>query len=272
MKHLRVPLPDGLSLAAIEAGPADAPAVVFIHGIAQSKRSFERVLAGPLARTRRLVAFDLRGHGDSDAPPADAPLARHQLADDLAVLLGHIGLASPWVAAWSFGGVVVGEYLRRHGDAALGGIALLAGAVRTGRDAGALFGPGMMNHARALLSDDPAVYAATARAFTLGSTHAPLAAAEVDAAVAEMLRVPARVRRALLSGGDDFTPEFAATRVPLATLHGEHDTVVLPAMSDLVATLRPGVTAVRLAGAGHLPWVETPGPFDDALYGLLASQ
>lgn len=270
MNLTRVSLPGGLTLAALDAGPRDAPGVVFVHGIAQSKQSFARVLAGPLARSFRLVALDLRGHGDSGAPADGEPIARAQLADDLAAVIDGLGLVSPWVAAWSFGGVVVGEYLRRFGDAALGGVAFLAGAVRTGREASALFGPGMMSHARSLLSEDAAVYEAGARGFLQGATHAPLAPPALDAGVAEMMRVSARVRRALLAGGEDFSPEVAATRAPVATLHGELDTVVLPAMSDLIASLRPGVTAIRFPAAGHLPWLEAPEQFDAALAGLLA--
>jgi pimeloyl-ACP methyl ester carboxylesterase len=272
MNSTRVSLPDGLQLAVIEAGPREAPSLVFVHGIAQSKQAFARVLAGPLARSFRLVAFDLRGHGDSDVPAAADPLGRAQLADDLAAVIGGLGLVRPWVAAWSFGGVVVGEYLRRSGDAALGGVIFLAGAVRSGREAAALFGPGMMNHARALLSEDPAVYAAAARAFLEGATHLPLDPAALEAAVSEMLRVPARVRRALLAGGEDFTPEVAAARVPVATLHGELDQVVLPAMSDLIGTVHPGAAAIRLPGVGHLPWLEAPEAFDAALAGLLPAR
>jgi len=266
----RVALPTTGSLAVLEAGPRGAPSVVFVHGIAQSKQVFERVLAGPLAARLRLVAFDLRGHGDSDAPAPGETLTRADLAYDLAAVIDGLGLARPTIAAWSFGGVVVGEYLRRFGDAALGGLISLAGSVRTGRDAVPWFGPAMMTHARALLSEDLDVYATAARAFISDATAAPIPPAVLEAAVAEMLRVPARVRRPLLAGGEDYTATLAATRVPIATLHGALDPVVLPAMSDLVATARPDVIAVRLAGVGHLPWIEAPDAFDAALADLAA--
>lgn len=269
MTPTRIQISNDLSLAVLDAGPRDARSIVFVHGIAQSKQLFRRVLAGPLARRRRLVAFDLRGHGDSDTPPDGNALVRPRLADDLAGVIAGLGLARPTVAAWSFGGVVVGEYLRRFGDAELGGLLYLAGAVRTGRDAADLFGPGMMTHARPLLSEDPEVYASAARAFVADATAAPLDPAEREAAVAEMLRVPARVRRPLLAGGEDYTAELAATRVPVATLHGEHDPVVRPAMSDLVARIRPDVTARSIRRAGHIPWLEAPEEFDAALAELV---
>ena len=248
-------------IATSDVGPRDGRPVVFIHGIAQSRRAFDRVLAGPLARTLRLIALDLRGHGDSGLP--DGPVTRASLVDDVAEVIAD--LDRPWLAGWSFGGVVIGEYLRRHGDAALGGLLYLAGSVRTGRDAVAYFGPGMMNHARGLLSEDAAVYAASARAFVADSVVVPQPPALVDAMVADMLRVPAHVRRPLLAGGEDYTQVLAATRVPIATIHGVDDPVVLTGMSDLVIASRPDATVIRIPGAGHMPWLETPAAFEAAL-------
>ncbi|MFT3691914.1 MAG: alpha/beta hydrolase [Kofleriaceae bacterium] len=252
-------------LAVSTAGPANGRPIVFIHGIAQSRRVFDRLLDSSLADRYRMIAFDLRGHGDSTA--AGAEFTRARLADDLAAVIAP--LDHPVLVPWSFGGVAVGEYLRAFGDGALGGLVYVAASVRTGRDAADLFGPGMMNHARALLSEDPAIYAAAARAFVADASAAPLARDLVTDSVAEMLRVRSDVRRPLLAGGEDYRPELTATRVPIATIHGELDQVVLPAMSDLVATCRSDVRAIRLAGVGHLPWLEAPSEFDAALAELL---
>lgn len=266
VRELRVATPDGHTLAAIEAGPRDAPALLLLHGIAQSKQSWRPLLEGALAHDHRLVAVDLRGHGDSTAPD---PLHRSLLGDDVAALLGALGLRRPTLLAWSYGGVVVGEYLRRYGEQALGGVILLAASIKTGRGALDLFGPAMLDNGRALLSDDAATYEAGARAFLRGCTAAPQPDALASSALAGMLRVPAAVRRALLSGAEDYTPDLARTTLPLATLHGELDAVVKPAMSDLAASLRPGVAQARLAGVGHSPWLEAPGPFEAALRSLL---
>lgn len=266
----RVTTSSGLSLAVHDAGPHDAPACVLVHGMAQSKQVWHRVLAGPLARELRLVALDLRGHGDSDKPERPEAYVRARLAEDLDAVISGLGLVRPTIAAWSFGGVVLGEYLRRHGDGALGGLVYVAGSVRTGRAARELFGPAMMSHASALLSEDPAIYAAGARSFVEACTVAPLAPAALDEAVAEMLRVPPHVRRPLLAGGEDYTAEIARTTVPIATLHGERDAVVGTAMSELIATLRPGVAEIRLPEVGHLPWLEAPAAFDAALRARVA--
>lgn len=259
----------GHAIAAWDAGLHDAPACVFVHGVAQSRGVFERVLRGPLAEERRLVAFDLRGHGDSAAPEDASAITRASLAEDLDAVIRGLELDRPTVVAWSFGGVVVGEYLRAHGDSALGAIVLLAASVRTGRDARDLFGPVMLDHARALLSEEPGTYAEGARAFVRGCTAEPLDPAIADATTRAMLRCAARVRRPLLAGGEDYVPDFLHARIPIATMHGELDRVVAPAMSALLAER---ALAVRFSGAGHMPWLETPAMFVDALLRFSASR
>lgn len=270
MAEVRVKTATGVALSLRDEGPAAAPPLVFLHGIAQSKESWSSLLEGAMSKDFRLLALDLRGHGDSDKPEAPEELAHRRLADDVEAVIGGLGLRKPVLVAWSFGGVVVGEYLRRHGDGALGGIVFLAAAVRTGRDARGLFGPGMLDHARSLLSEEEATYEAGARAFVESCAARPLPPAIREGAVSRMRVVPARVRRAFLGGGDDYSPEVAGTRVPIAALHGELDTVVKPEMSAWIAGLRPGVHLRRLPGVGHLPWVEAPADFEAALRAALA--
>ena len=50
-----------------EDGPADAPAVVLLHGFACSIRWWDRMVAA-LARDHRVIRFDLLGHGGSEKP------------------------------------------------------------------------------------------------------------------------------------------------------------------------------------------------------------
>ena len=58
---------DGVGLAVLELGPADAPPLVMLHGMRDVPESLLPV-AEPLARNHRLLLPALRGHGDSDRP------------------------------------------------------------------------------------------------------------------------------------------------------------------------------------------------------------
>jgi pimeloyl-ACP methyl ester carboxylesterase len=89
---------DGLRLAVEIHGPADAPPLLFAHGFGQSRRMWTRVAAAMAADGWRTIAFDARGHGDSDRVDNGA-YRLEQFVDDLAgiaaaldrrpVLVGH---------------------------------------------------------------------------------------------------------------------------------------------------------------------------------------
>ena len=258
---------DGLRLAVDEAGERGKPAVVFVHGYAQSRASWRQVLSGPLAEELHLIAYDLRGHGDSETPPVERCTVE-QLGADLAAVIESLGGATPIVAPWSYGGVSVGEYLRQGGRQ-LSGLWLLAASNAIGRSARPLFGSAMNNHARALLSADPATYEAGARAFLTETTSAALSPEVIEDSLAEMLRVPAHVRSALLSKDQDYLEELATCGLPISILHGRGDLVVLPAMSERVIARVPEARGVWLDDVGHLPWLEAPQVFAAELRALV---
>ena len=60
----------GIRLHVREWGKADAPAILFIHGWSQNHLCWHKQYESELADAFHLVAFDLRGHGMSEAPEA----------------------------------------------------------------------------------------------------------------------------------------------------------------------------------------------------------
>ena len=60
----------GLRLHVCEWGNQDGPPILFIHGWSQNQLCWARQYESELAEEFRLVAFDLRGHGMSEAPPS----------------------------------------------------------------------------------------------------------------------------------------------------------------------------------------------------------
>lgn len=89
------------------AGPADAPVVTFVHGLAASLE----IWAGQAERLSdrfRVLRYDLRAHGGTTS--LDAPCSRHDLAADLAGLLDALGIARSAVVGHSAGGVVAQQF------------------------------------------------------------------------------------------------------------------------------------------------------------------
>ncbi len=82
---------DGVRLALAEAGDRGRPTVVFVHGYPDTKEVWNRVLER-LAPRFHVVAYDVRGAGESSAPRGPAAYDLQRLGDDL---LAVIDAASP---------------------------------------------------------------------------------------------------------------------------------------------------------------------------------
>ncbi|WP_375383083.1 alpha/beta fold hydrolase [uncultured Sphingomonas sp.] len=80
--------PDGVEIVADEAGPADAPAVVLLHGGGQTRHSWAGAMRALVKGSYRVINFDARGHGDSGWSPEGAYLLGDRVADLRAVVAG----------------------------------------------------------------------------------------------------------------------------------------------------------------------------------------
>jgi pimeloyl-ACP methyl ester carboxylesterase len=92
MAHHRYATVQGRRLFYREAGPADAPAIVLLHGFPTSSFMFRNLIPA-LAGRYRVIAPDYLGFGLSDAPPADEfDYTFDALADLTAGLLAQVGV------------------------------------------------------------------------------------------------------------------------------------------------------------------------------------
>jgi len=135
------PLSDGTVLAVLDTGSPTARATaVLVHGWTQDHTSWDDVTA-ELSPTMRVLAYDCRGHGWSDAGPAGEGTIE-KFADDLAeVISGLVPSGRVVLAGHSLGGPVLMAFAERHRDLLrdrVDGVAFVAtSAAGIGRD---LFG------------------------------------------------------------------------------------------------------------------------------------
>lgn len=80
-----------------------APTLLLLHAAMGSARRYFGWVPY-LCREYRVVRLDLRGHGNSQVPAAEQPLALDRLVSDVVELLDHLGVASVHVAGNSAGG------------------------------------------------------------------------------------------------------------------------------------------------------------------------
>lgn len=92
--------PDGTAYDLI--GPDGAPCVVLIHGLGLSRGLWKAHL--PAFADKRVLLYDLFGHGES-APPPEA-LSLSVFSDQLARLLAHVGIAQAHIVGFSIGGMI----------------------------------------------------------------------------------------------------------------------------------------------------------------------
>lgn len=84
--------------------------VILLHGLTANHRHF-RKQTPELAKNFKVIALDLRGHGDSEAPEHGLTLKR--LANDLKELIDHLELGVVSLVGWSMGAHVIFEYIKK---------------------------------------------------------------------------------------------------------------------------------------------------------------
>jgi non-heme chloroperoxidase len=232
----------GGQLAVREAGPADAPPLVLVHGWAGSGEVWDF----PGYRTR---AVDLRGHGESDDFGDYRDSA--QWAADLEAVLTEPAT----VVAWSYGGLVVTDYLRHHGTKNITGLVLVGAITEIGRERrGGAIGPVMRDALPQAIYDDEAM-----RDFY--TKLAPLPAETVEKLTAAALRTTPKVRGELFRRDVDSADVLKAVDVPTIVVHGTDDGVVAPAAADYAAAMIPGAELSWYADTAHAPFLEKPAQF-----------
>ena len=103
---------NGIRLHCYRTG-ADLPPVVLVHGITDNGLCWPNV-AEALAPYYEVISYDARCHGQSEVP-RQAPIWE-DLADDLAALIGVLGLKKPYALGHSMGGATVAIAAAKYPD------------------------------------------------------------------------------------------------------------------------------------------------------------
>ena len=256
-----------LKLHVRDFGPEGAPSILMLHGWSQHHFCWVRQYESSLAQEFRLVAMDLRGHGQSEAPADAESYTNGTLwAEDVASVISALQLASPILVGSSYGGFVIGDYLRSYGDSAIGGINLVAGAVGIGPSwFGSMIGADFVKYAPPAASEDQEVAMRSIHSLLHCCIVKTLPSDQLELAMGWMMLTPPYVRGHLISREEDYRPEYAQLRKPLLVTYGAADTVVLPAMAETIRQTSPDCQMSEYAGTGHFPFLEDPPRFNREL-------
>ena len=260
----------GLQLHVREWGKADGPPILFIHGWSQNHLCWDKQYESALRDEFRLVAYDLRGHGMSEAPLGPENYTDGKLwADDLAAIIGQLHLERPVLVGWSYGAFVICDYVRTYGQDRIAAVNLVEGAVKLGESAfGTLIGPGFLDHFVDATADDLPTNIRSMRAFLRACLAKPLPADDFETALCWNMVVAPRIRASLAARQIDCDDVLRTLMVPLLVTQGRADTVVLPAMAEHILAICPAAEASWYEGVGHLPHLQEPGRFNRELAAL----
>ncbi|WP_278313619.1 alpha/beta fold hydrolase [Lolliginicoccus levis] len=267
---------DGTRIAYRVHGPgteAAAPPILLVHGWAQSGACWGPEALGKLAEHHRVIAMDLRGHGCSDEPGTgySEPQA---WADDVEAVLAREEATGAILVGWSYGGLVLCDYLAERGTRRVAGVVLVAAITSLGRGRpGAATGPAMKRVIPGALSEDPGV---AAQAFLdFGPALIPpgcdARGAVEQALVGASLCTPPSVRGALFRRDVDHDATLRGLGVPVLFLHGTADEVVDIGAARHGCDLVPRASHSWWEGAGHAPFLEAPDRFVEEIEAFAGS-
>ena len=86
-----------------------------------------------LAEDYRLVAMDLRGHGPS-GKPREGYTESKLWAEDVAAVILTLGLDQPVLCGWSYGPLVILDYIRHYGEGRVGGLHFMGAVTKLGSE------------------------------------------------------------------------------------------------------------------------------------------
>ncbi len=248
------------------------PPLVLVHGFACGIRSWDPQVR-VLSRARRIIIYDVRGHGISEAPPDPAAYSQAISVEDLRALLIHLKILRTAVGGLSMGGNVALNFALAHPKMVS---ALIVADTGAGSDNTAEWIAGAHAFADVLEQRGMEAFADIASANALFARYiaqGPEAERFIRSCLmthrAHGLAHTAREVLAKRPTIYSLEPRLKEIRVPTLLIVGEHDEPCLKVHS-FMARVIPRAKQVVLPGVGHLTNLEAPAAFNAAVRRFLA--
>lgn len=268
-----------------EAGSAEGPAVVLVHGFGGLTYTWRHTLPALAAAGYRVLALDLKGFGLSEKR-FDLDYSHPSQADFVAEVMTAAGIEQAVLVGHSMGGSVIAHFAQRHPERATA-LIFVDGAVREASNAepgGSIFGvPAQLG----AVAEFPPFRRWGQLALRLFLTRERLSEIQLSAYVVQGV-VTEDVREGYLkvqslkdwdlallgvlrdSGRNALAQPLATLRTPAHILWGERDPWIPLSRGEALQAALPGSSLVVFPGVGHLPMEEAPEAFNAALLELLA--
>lgn len=239
--------------------------LVLVHGFSLDTRMWDEQLDA-FARRYQVIRYDVRGYGKSDVPGSNP----YYHADDLAALLDQLDVQKAHVLGLSLGGAIAAEFVLAYPERASSFIAVdpviwgYEWSPEYGASLGALWeaaGREGIEGARALWLKHPMFEAALERegvARRLVQIVTEYSGWHWDHD--DPGKLPERVAFTRLEEID----------VPTLAIVGERDVPDFHTITGIMSARIRDARKVVLPGVGHMPNMEDPASFSEAVLGFLA--
>lgn len=264
---------DGTGLHYLEwPGPRAEPVLLFLHGGGLHAHTFD-VTALLLRPAGRLVALDLRGHGDSEWA-AEGGYGSEVIASDIEAVLTALGARRVFVVAHSLGGMASLLWAARR-PSSLAGLVI----VDVGPDIDFAAGRSVSDLIRQrpafadLEEAERSVYGrlpARADADAVATSGIALNLAWADDGSLTWKHDPAQFRPGSVAGPGRLRQAARRVACPVLVLRGERSRVFSDAGAAELAGLIPGARWERVPGAGHNIQSSNPRGLAEAVTAFLA--
>lgn len=265
MKTHKITGGGGIQLHLVETGNREGRPIFFIHGLSQCSLAWSRQMASDLADDYRLVAMDMRGHGLSEKPLegyADSRL----WADDVNAAIQALGVDHPILCGWSYGPLVILDYIRHYGEDDISGVNFVGGITKLGSEqAMSVIAPEVLSLVPGFFSTDVEESARSLESLLRLFFVQEPSAEDLNRMLGYNVSVPSYVRQALFSRSLDNDDLLAKIRKPVLITHGADDAVVKPAVVDQHKAGMPHAQIHLMANAGHASFWDDAATFNRRL-------
>jgi pimeloyl-ACP methyl ester carboxylesterase len=254
---------DGASIRVAEAGSGRP--ILLVHGYSQSRMCWRKQFESDLTEEFRLVAPDARGHGES-AKPRGAYDDSELWADDIRAVITELELDDAVLVGWSYGGLVVLDYLDHYGTDRLAGLGLVGAIASIGTErATARLGEEYVELVSGFVSTDVEESVRTMEAFVELCVEGELSPEDRYYMLGYNVAVPPHVRDSLRDRTVTHEGELETLDIPAWLVHGQSDSVIVPEASEEYLELLDDAELSRYPETGHSPFWERPERFNREL-------
>ena len=232
------------------AGAENNPALVFANSLGSDLHIWDDV-AERLSEYFRIVRYDKRGHGLSEASPP--PYSARDLSEDVVALMDLLEISRAVICGVSVGGIIAQSLALDHPERVQ---ALVLS------DTGARIGSVESWQQRIATVHESGLQAlkepTMERWFSQQFRQRHPAAVRGYSTMLMKTAPDGYLGTCCALGDADFRPTVSQIKLPTLVLCGAEDIATPPELGRELASLIPGAEFSLIEGAGHLPCIEQP--------------